>query len=118
MFGAAEDTAARAAFEGAADVTASDVIAPALSSGALLLAVIWGVAALVLPWLVRGRSLAFDVVTASAWAAGTAAATAALAEQLGTAPPYGLVPGAIAAGVIALARRRAEPPYSEACDEP
>ena len=48
-----------------AGITAGDVIAPLCSSGALLLAVIWGVAALVLPWLVRGRSLQADVVAAA-----------------------------------------------------
>ena len=118
VLGPGEGTPARASFDGAVGITAGDVIAPAMSSGALLLAVVWGFAALVLPWLVRGRSLAVDVVTATTWAAGTAAATVSLAEQLGTPAPYGLVPGAVAAGVVALACRTAEPPYSEACDEP
>jgi hypothetical protein len=67
---------------------------------------------------VRGRSLASDLVAATAWAAATAAATATLAEQLDLGRPHGLVAGAVAAGVIALARRHTEPPYSEACDEP
>ena len=118
VLGPAPGTPARAAFDGAAGITAGDVVAPAMGSGALLLAPAWGLAALVLPWIVRGRSLPLDVVMATAWAAGTAAAAAALAERAGLPAPHGLVAGGIAAGAIALARRRSEPPYSEACDEP
>ena len=118
VLGPAPGTPARPAFDGAAGITAGDVIAPAMSSGALLLAVIWAAAALVLPWLVRGRSLPVDAVAATAWAAGTAAAVAGLAERLELPPPHGLVAGAVAAGAVALVRRRAEPPYSGACDEP
>ena len=38
------------------------MLAPLLTSGALLYAVLWALAALLLPWLVRGRWLAADVV--------------------------------------------------------
>ena len=41
--------------------------------GALLYAAVWALAALLLPWLVRGRWLALDVVAASAWAAALGA---------------------------------------------
>ena len=50
-----------------------DVIAPLLTSGALLYAVLWALAALLLPWLVRGRWLAADLVAASIWAAALGA---------------------------------------------
>jgi eukaryotic-like serine/threonine-protein kinase len=103
VFGRAPGTPARADFDGALGIAAGDVIAPAVTSGALVLGALWGVAALVLPWLVRGRSLTFDVVTATGWAAGTAAATAALATALGLPEPRGLVAGALGAGVLALA---------------
>jgi hypothetical protein len=118
VLGPAAGTAARDSFGGAPGIAAGDVIAPAMSSGALLLAVVWGLAALVLPWLVRGRSPAFDIVAATAWSAGVAGAVAALAERMEAPPPHGLVAGAVAAGVVAMARPRAEPPYSQACDEP
>jgi hypothetical protein len=95
------------------------VIAPAASSGALLLALIWAGAALVLPWLVRGRALTADVVAAAAWAAGTAAATIALGEWLGDRVaddvPRGAVAGAVLAGVLAVGLthiRRAPPATS------
>jgi hypothetical protein len=106
VFGPAPGTPERASFDGAPGITAGDVIAKACSSGALVLALLWGAAALVLPWIVRGRSLQNDVVRATAWAAGLAAATAALGEWLGdrVAQPaaHGLVPGAVLAGVLAL----------------
>ena len=62
---------------------------------------LWALAALVLPWLVRGRYAGIDFVAASAWAAGLGSGTAALAEWAGAAPPRGLVAGAIAAGALA-----------------
>ena len=58
VFGPAPGTPARPSFDGAPGIAAGDVIAKACSSGALLLALVWGAAALVAPWLVRGRSLA------------------------------------------------------------
>ena len=107
VFGPAPDTPARASFDGAVGITAGDVIAPAVSSGALLLAAIWAGAALVLPWLIRGRSLNADIVMATAWSAGTAAATIALGEALGARvaqnAPHGLAPGAVAAAALAIA---------------
>ena len=122
VFGPAADTPARVSFDGAAGITAGDVIAPAVTSGALLLAVIWGVAAVVLPWLVRGRSLASDVVAASAWSAGVAAAAVALGESLGDrvaqSAPHGMVPGAVVAAALAVGlahvRRRTDQEVPEA----
>jgi hypothetical protein len=51
---------------------------------------------------VRGRNLAVDVVAATAWAAGLAAATGAIAEALAYAEPRGAVPAAVLAGAIAV----------------
>src|SRR5436190_1179062 len=42
------------------------VIAPPFSRGLILLAAVWGLAALVLPWIVRGRYAGPDIVAASA----------------------------------------------------
>ncbi len=69
----------------------------------LALAALWGAAAAVLPLLVRGRTLAVDVVAVTVWAAGLAAATGAIAEALSYTEPDGTVPGAVLAGVVALA---------------
>jgi hypothetical protein len=119
VFGAAPGTPARPSFDGAPGITAGDVIAPAVSSGALLLAAIWAGAALVLPWLVRGRSLAADAVAATGWAAGTAATTIALGEWLGERVgdpvPRGAVAGAVLGGAaaVALAHVRRAPPGTD-----
>jgi hypothetical protein len=87
----------------------SDAIGPLLSSGALGVAAVWAAAAAVLPWVVRGRAAAADIVLATAWAAGLAATTQAVAGALpwsGGAPaPRGVVAGAIAAGVLAVVVR-------------
>jgi hypothetical protein len=77
------------------------------ASGALLLAPVWAAAALVLPWLVAGRPLSVDIVGAAVWAAGLAAATAAVAESAGLAEPRGLAAGAVVAGALAVMGARA-----------
>ena len=67
-----------------------------------VLVVLWAGAAVVLPWIVRNRHLALDVVAAVTWTAGLAAATASLAAWIGAPDPRGLVAGAIAAALAAL----------------
>ena len=59
------------------------VLWPPLASGLVLLAGLWALAALLLPWLVRGRYAGVDLVAATAWAAGLGAGTAAIAEWAG-----------------------------------
>jgi len=85
------------------------VLWPPLTSGLVAIAAVWALAALVLPWLVRGRSAAADFVAASAWAAGLGAGTGAVAEWAGAAAPRGLAAGAVAAGALALAVPRLLP---------
>ena len=87
--------------------TAGDVLEAVATSGALLLAPLWAAAALVLPWIVSGRSLALDIVAAATWAAGLGAATAAVAGSVGLAEPRGLAAGAVVAGVLAVIGARA-----------
>jgi len=81
---------------------AADVFDTLASSGALLLAPLWAVAAVVLPWLVAGRAITVDIVGAVVWAAGLAAATASVADQAGLAEPRGLAAGTAVAGAIAV----------------
>ena len=82
--------------------SAGDVVEALVRSGVLLLAPLWAAAAAVLPWLVRGRSVALDVVAAAVWAAALASATAAVAGWAGLAEPRGLAAGAVVAGVLAV----------------
>jgi hypothetical protein len=90
---------------------AADALGDLIAGGALPYVALWAAAAVVMPWLVRGRWLAADVVAASAWAAALGAATVAVADSTGGPEPRYAVAGAVAAGVIApfAARVRRRP---------
>jgi hypothetical protein len=105
VFGPPHDAAARTTWEGSAVDAGRDALWPLMTGGALALALLWAIAALLLPVLVRGRSAALDLVGAAAWAATLAAATQALSQALVLDPPRALVAGAVAAGVVAVAAR-------------
>ncbi len=94
---------------GSVSATASHVLSPLLRSGVLAPAVIWAVAAVVLPWLVRGRSLALDLVRSVVWGAALVSATpAAIAAVRGSAAVptmHGAVLGGVLAVVVALTPR-------------
>ncbi len=102
-------TPARAVWEGSLVTTATDVIAPLLVLGVLLGAVLWGVGSALLPWIVRGRNAALDLVAVTVWSALLAAAAPMLdgGLQSGGAHvhPRGVVLGAVLGGVIAVAAR-------------
>ena len=86
----------------------NDVLVPLVTSGAAVIVVVWAVAALVLPWVVRGRSAAVDAVAATMWAAGFAAATASVLRAVDPSAglaPRGLVVGAILAAAGAVGAR-------------
>jgi hypothetical protein len=93
-------------FENGLILAATDAVAPIFSSGLIALLGVWALFAVVMPWLVRGYSLAVDVVAVTAWAASLAAATAALGESLLQREPRWLVAGAVVAAVVALAQPR------------
>jgi hypothetical protein len=103
-------------WESDAGAAVDGVLWPPLASGLVLLAAVWALAALLLPWMVRGRYAGVDFMAASAWAAGLGAGTAALAEWAGAAPPRGVVAGAIAAGALAWLLPRLLP--RDIVDEP
>lgn len=102
-------TPSRAMWESSVSATATHVLAPVLSVGVLFGAALWAGAAVVLPWIVRGRRMAFDVVGATVWAAALASATPALVS--GVSPhalhpsPRGVLLGAIVGGSLAVAAR-------------
>jgi hypothetical protein len=87
---------------GSASATATHVLSPLLRSGVLAPAVVWAVAAAVLPWLVRGRSLALDLVRSVVWGATLVAATPAAISVVRGSPGIPTVHGAILGGVLAV----------------
>jgi len=102
-------TPAHAVWEGSLGSAATHVVGPVLSVGVLLGAASWATAAVLLPWLVRGRSAAFDVVAATIWSAALAAAAPVLDSGLSVhavhPSPRGVVLGSVLGGVIAVAAR-------------
>ena len=103
---------AGSAWEGSLHDAAAQVLQPLLSSGVLACAALWAAAAAVLPWLVRGRSAALDLIAATVWAAAFAAGAGAIGHALGPGAvpqpdPRGAALGAAAAVLIAVAARAA-----------
>lgn len=97
-------------WSGSAADAFTEVLAPLVTGGALILVGIWAVGALVLPALVRGRHAAADIAAAAGWTAGLAAATDGIASALALPTPHGLVAGAVVAGVLAVAASAAGEP--------
>ncbi len=87
--------------------TVNQVLTPMITSGVLVPAAIWALGAAVLPWLIRGRSLAADLVLVVVWSATVvSSSTAAIAAVHGadgviTAPAAVL--GAVLGAIVALA---------------
>ncbi|HTQ68541.1 MAG TPA: serine/threonine-protein kinase [Solirubrobacteraceae bacterium] len=87
---------------------ATHVVGPALSVGVLLGALLWAGAAMVLPWIVRGREPLLDAIAAGLWALALLLAQPLLDAGLvaGAHPqPRGAVLGALLGACVALAGR-------------
>jgi hypothetical protein len=102
-------TPARPVWERSIDSAATHVIGPVLALGVLLGAALWAAGAMVLPFLVRGRSVVLDVVAATVWSAALVAAAPQLDSGLTVhtlpAGPRGAVLGAVFGGLIVVAAR-------------
>jgi len=109
LFGTADGTRPRSDWEGSLAAAATDAIYPAVSSPALAPLVVWAAFAAILPLLVRGRSLALDLVVGGAWAAALVTAQGLLGELLAAsvelAEPRGAVAGAVLGALVAIAVR-------------
>jgi eukaryotic-like serine/threonine-protein kinase len=111
--GPAPGTPAQAVWEGSLSSAAVHVVGPMLSLGVLFGATLWATGSVLLPWIVRGRSAALDVVAATTWSAAIVAAAPTLGSGLsahaagagGYPNPRGAVLGAILGGVLAVAAR-------------
>ncbi|MGZ4177905.1 MAG: protein kinase domain-containing protein [Solirubrobacteraceae bacterium] len=87
--------------------TLDQLLRPEVSTGVLAPALVWALAAVTLPWLIRGGSFVLDAVRVIGWAALVVSATgAAIAAVHGSdsvgAAPSALV-GAVACVAVALA---------------
>jgi eukaryotic-like serine/threonine-protein kinase len=100
------DVPAASAWRDSAGTALGDVLAPLLTSGALVVPALFAVAAACLPWLVRDRALPLALAGAAVWAAALAVASQALGHDL--------VAGAVAGAVLAVLARLAEQPRAEA----
>ena len=110
FYGRVAGTARAGSWEGSLHDAAAHVVAPLLDSGVLACAGLWAAGAAVLPWIVRGRTAALDLVAATLWAAGLAAGAGMIGEALGRGAvaqpdPRGTALGAAAAVLIAVAAR-------------
>jgi eukaryotic-like serine/threonine-protein kinase len=97
------------AWEHSLESAAVHALVPLLSVGLLCGAALWALAAVLLPWLVRGRSALFDALAGTLWAV-VLAATAPLLDggltaHAGAPSPRGAVLGAALGAVLALAAR-------------
>lgn len=107
----------RQVWEGSLGGAAAHVIGPALSLGVLLGAALWAGAAVVLPWLVRGRGAVLDTVAAVVWSAALLAATpyfdAGLASTATLPHPRGVVLAAVLAAAVAVGARALRGPIAK-----
>jgi hypothetical protein len=108
-FGAVSGASARAAWEGSIQTTAVHVIGPLLTLAVLGGALLWGLAALLLPLIVRGRSAVLDVLAAAVWSLALVLATTRVQEVWGAAgshsSPRGVVLGAVVGGMFVVGAR-------------
>jgi hypothetical protein len=102
-------TPQRTAWEGSLESAATHVIHPLLTVAVLAGAVLWGLAAALLPVFVRGRSAALDVVAAAAWSAALVVAAplvdSGLRGAIAHPTPRGALLGAILGAMLAIAAR-------------
>lgn len=102
-------TPPRGAWEASLSTSAVHVLGPLLSTAALLGALLWALAALLLPCVVRGRNAALDILAATVWSAALVTAAPLLDSGIGAAvahpSPRGAVLGAVLGGALAVAAR-------------
>jgi hypothetical protein len=103
----------RALWEGSLAGAANHALVPVLGLGLLLGAALWALAAVLLPWVVRGRSVLPDALGAIAWAVALAASSPLLDSGAdggagiggGEPSPRGVILGAALGALLAVAAR-------------
>jgi hypothetical protein len=114
LFGPPDGTLPRSDWEGSLTGAASNALEPLLTTPALAPLVVWALFAVLLPFAVRGRWIALDLIGAGLWAAGLIAAQLALGDMLAADVPLeharGAVAGAIVAALVAVSVSQVTPP--------
>lgn len=100
---------ARAVWEGSPASAATHVIGALLTPQLAIGLAVWAAGSLILPWLVRGRSAALDVIAVVAWMVALLAAPSLLASALAVngsvASPHGALLGAAFGCALAVCAR-------------
>ena len=100
LFGVPGDAESRGAWESSLSGAITDAIGPVLISPAILPVFAWAAFAAVLPLVVRGRSLALDVIAAAIWAAGLVVVHQGIAELASGTVALDQARGAVAGAAI------------------
>jgi hypothetical protein len=109
LFGLTAGAHSRGSWDGSLGGVLKHVIGPLCTADRLAPALLWGVSAVILPWILRGSSGFTRASLAAAWAGSLIAAGLILAHRIGApAPPLPLA-AALLAVVVALSLRRARP---------
>jgi hypothetical protein len=121
LFGVPDGVLERSAWEGSLSDATSDALLPLLTSPALAPLVVWAFFAWLLPLVVRGRNLAFDLLAAASWAAALVAAHAGLADMLAATTRLdearGAAAGALLGVLAATAVTAIAPPVREPAED-
>jgi hypothetical protein len=102
LFGTADGTLPRGDWEGSVRDAASDALYPLLTSPATAPILIWVALAVVLPFVVRGRSVGLDLLGASAWAAALVAAHTGVADLVASSVELDQARGAVGGAILAV----------------
>jgi eukaryotic-like serine/threonine-protein kinase len=107
--GAPLGTPPRSVWEGSLSGAAAHVLGPMLSLSVLAGAGVWAASAVLLPWVVRGRSATLDVVAATIWSAALLLASSprylGRSAHVLSVTPRGAILGALLGGAIAVVSR-------------
>jgi tRNA A-37 threonylcarbamoyl transferase component Bud32 len=92
-----------AAWIGSLAQTTGQLLPALVKTGVLAPAVVWALAAVTAPWLVRGRSLVLDAARVVAWAAIVVSATSAAAAAVHGTDVVGAAPTAVLGAAVCAA---------------
>jgi len=117
LFGVADGTLERGAWEASMVDAASDALLPLVTSPALAIAAVWAAFAAVLGFATRGRWAALDLLVGAAWAVGLVAAHGALGDLLAVTTELedarGAVAGAALGALVAVTATLIDPPMRD-----